>query len=320
MTPTLVTILGFFATVLTFAAVYSLLSDLFFRHAARVNRRLDDEFRTTQRERAKKSTLFKVRHKIPTEGAGNTAKVSPRQRVEALIEQSGLALDPQQLLAFSAAGALILGGLAGWLRHSLVVGLILGLVGASLPLMYVSFKRKVRLDKFLEQLPDAFDLMGRVLRAGQTVPQAMLAVADEFSAPIAGEFVYCSEQQNLGLAPEIAYRDLAQRNGLLELKIFVMALLVQQQTGGNLAELLENLANVTRERFRLKGKVKAITAEGRMQAAVLLALPPFMLVMLMVVSYDYVKTLFEEPNLLYLGLLSMGLGALWIRKIVNFDF
>ena len=111
-----------------------------------------------------------------------------------------------------------------------------------MPLFYVQFKRKARLEKLRSQLPDAFDLMGRVIRAGQTMSQALLAVADEFAQPIAGEFAYCYEQQNLGLPPETAFRDLSRRTGLIEIKIFVLALLVQQQTGGNLAELLDKLS------------------------------------------------------------------------------
>ena len=105
--------------------------------------------------------------------------------------------------------------------------------------------------------------MGRVVRAGQTISQALQAVADEFPPPIAAEFAYCYEQQNLGLSPESALRDLARRTGLLEIKIFVLALLVQQQTGGNLAELLDKLSGIIRERFRIRGQIKTLTAEGR---------------------------------------------------------
>ena len=122
-----------------------------------------------------------------------------------------------------------------------------------MPLLYVQLKRKRAAGEAPAQLPDAFDLMGRVIRAGQTMSQALQAVADEFPQPIAGEFAYCYEQQNLGLPPEVALRDLARRTGLLEIKIFVLALLVQQQTGGNLAELLDKLSTIIRERFRIRG-------------------------------------------------------------------
>src|SRR5579862_7082617 len=120
--------------------------------------------------------------------------------------------------------------------------------------------------------------MARVIRVGQTPARAMHAVAEEFERPIAAEFAYCYEQQNLGLPSSIVLRDLAHRNGVLELHIFVVAMLIQQQTGGSLAEMMENLATVVRDRIILRSKVKTLTAEGRMQALVLMALPPFMLV------------------------------------------
>jgi tight adherence protein B len=187
-------------------------------------------------------------------------------------------------------------------------------------LLYVQFKRNARLEKLRTQLPDAFDLMGRVIRAGQTMSQSLMAVADEFPQPIAGEFAYCFEQQNLGLDSETAFRDLGRRTGLLEIKIFVLALLVQQQTGGNLAELLDKLSAVIRDRFRIRGQIKSLTAEGRMQGAVLLALPPALFLIMLFLNRNYASVLLEHPSLIVGTLISEVLGALWIRQIVNFDF
>ena len=146
-------------------------------------------------------------------------------------------------------------------------------IGAVLPLYYVQRVRRARSAKLLGQLPAAFELMSRVVRAGQTISQALRAVSDEFPPPLAAEFASCYEQQNLGLSLESALRDLARRTGLLEIKIFVLALLVQQQTGGNLAELLDKLSGIIRERFQMHGQIRTLTAEGRAQAAVLLVLP-----------------------------------------------
>jgi tight adherence protein B len=181
-------------------------------------------------------------------------------------------------------------------------------------------KQRARLNKMLAQLPDAFDLMARVIRAGQTMSQALQAVADEFEPPLAGEFAYCYEQQNMGLAPEFALRDLARRTGLLEIKIFVLALLVQQQTGGNLAEVLEKLATVVRERFRMRGKIKALTAEGRLQAIVLLGLIPVMFMAILILNRNYGQILLDRPMLLAGMGVSEAVGLLWIRRIINFDF
>jgi len=206
------------------------------------------------------------------------------------------------------------------LRHSLLAAAAGVAVGAALPPLYVQFKRNQRLEKLRSQLPDSFDLMSRVIRAGQTMAQAQQAVADEFAPPIAAEFAFCYEQQNLGLPPELALRELARRTGLLEIKIFITAMLVQQQTGGNLAELLEKLSGVVRERFITQGKIRALTAEGRMQGLVLLSLPPGMFLIMLLMNRQFAGVLLEYPMVLMAVAASEGLGALWIRKIVNFDF
>lgn len=319
MSPALLTILTFGAGVTAVAGVYSIASDLFLRDRKRVGQRVDEEFRSRQRQRAEKSLLFKDLSKLSAE-ADEDATPGIRERFGSMIEQSGLDLTPRKLLTIAALTALALGGLGGLIRQSLVVAASVGLLGATLPLLYVLQKRKTRIEKLLSQLPDSFDLMGRIIRAGQTMSQALQAVADEFPQPIASEFNYCYEQQNLGLPPEVAMRDLARRTGLVEVRIFVMAIMVQQQTGGNLAELLDKLSAIIRERYKIRGEVKTLTAEGRMQAAVLLALPPALFVIMLVMNRDYATTLLEYPSLIWTTLAFEGLGALWIRKIVNFEF
>jgi len=317
--PLMLMLLTFLAVVLAVIGVYSILSDLYLRDRTRFSRRIDDEYRKRLREQARGSALFKDLGALTAESAEGEDQPSLRRRIQALVEQSGLPLTPQRLLAFMIGGGAVLGAVAFLLQGALA-GAIGVLLGAALPWMYVSLKRKWRLDKLLSQLPDTFELMGRVIRAGQTVPQAMQAVADEFDAPVSAEISYCYEQQNLGLPTEVAYRDLCRRTGLLEMKIFVLAMLIQQQSGGNLAELLDNLAHVVRERFRVRGKVKTLTAEGRIQAVVLLAMPPVMLAIIMLLNPLYGQVLLNHPNLVIAMFVSEGLGALWIRKIINFDF
>jgi tight adherence protein B len=205
------------------------------------------------------------------------------------------------------------------LKHWAIALLAFG-AGAIVPSRYVAFQCARRKEKLLSQLPDAFDLMGRMLRAGQTIPQSLQGVADEFSAPIADEFGYCYEQQNLGLSVEAAMRDMARRTGLLELKIFVVAVSVHRQTGGNLSELLDKLASVIRERHKMRGQVKALTAEGRMQAAILLGLPPLLMGVISVINREYMAALMQLPLLITGMFVCELLGALWLRKIVRFDF
>jgi len=211
------------------------------------------------------------------------------------------------LLAFSARGGLIETAIAAP-------------IGFLAPIVYVKRRRDARMEKLRSQLPEAFDLMARMVRAGQSLNQALLGVAQEFPQPISMEFAFCYEQQNLGLPAEAAFRDLTRRAGVIELKIFVLAVLVQRQTGGNLAELLSKLAGVVRERYQIRGTISALTAEGRMQGWILAAMPPAMLLILLVMNFNYAVVLFDHPNLLMATFGAELLGVLWIRKIVNFDF
>ena len=320
MSPTILTLLTFLAVGLTVVGIYSILSDLFLRDRSRVSRRVDDEFRKTQRERVRKSPLFKNLGQLAADAMVDELRPTIRQRLEGMIEQSGMDLTVSKLLVVTTALTLIVGATAGLLSQSILLGVGVAALAATLPIVYVHFKRKGRQEKLRRQLPDAFDLMSRVIRAGQTMSQALLAVSDEFPPPVAAEFSYCYEQQNLGLAPEITMRDLARRNGMLELKIFVLAMLVQQQTGGNLAELLDKLSTVVRERFRIRGAIKALTAEGRMQAIVLLILPLALFLMMLFMNPSYAQVLVDNPKLIIGTIVCEGFGALWIRKIVNFDF
>jgi tight adherence protein B len=313
--------LAFGAVVAAIAGIYSIASDLYLRDRSRVSQRLDDEFRKRQRERVRKALLFKDLSQRAMEVAKEEqGPPSLRERFLAMVEQSGLEVSPQKWLLISGIAGLCTGILAGLVRQSLVVGAVGAIVGSSIPLIYLQMIRKQRVEKLLSQLPDAFDLMGRVIRAGQTMSQGLQAVADEFTPPVATEFSYCYEQQNLGLSPELSMRDLARRTGLLEIKIFVTAMLVQQQTGGNLAEMLDKLSAIIRQRYRLRGQIKALTAEGRFQAVILLALPIVMFMIFMVLNPTYESELLKHPTLIAATLVCEGLGGLWIRKIVNFDF
>jgi tight adherence protein B len=319
--PAFLPTLTFVAVATAIAGVHSILKDLYLRDSSRVTQRIDEEFRKRQRERARKGLLFKDLTQLSAEAeAERGEKPSLSRRFGAMVEQSGLDLTPRKLLTIAGSTGLGLGSLAGLLRQSVPVGLIAALFGAVVPILYVQRKRAARIEKLLSQLPDAFDLMGRVIRAGQTMSQAMQAVADGFSQPISGEFSYCFEQQNLGLSSEAALRALAQRTGVLEVRIFVVAVMVQQQTGGNLAELLDKLATLIRQRYRTRGQIKSLTAEGRMQAAVLLGLPIFLFFGMLLLLGDYEYELLKHPRLIVGTLFFEGVGALWIRKIVNFDY
>lgn len=320
MSPVMVALAFFAGFFLIFAINYAL-ADVADAHRHRYRKRLEMELQRRQKELARLSVADQDLQAATVAGMAElNPRRSLRERFTALLNESGVAMRPDQLLVACAAVALLTFLPCAFVGQRWLLGALLGMAAAPLPLAYVAFLRKRRRDKILAQLPEAFELMSRTLRAGQTMGQAFQSVADEGAAPISEEFGFCYEQQNLGLSAEAAMRDLARRTGLLELKIFVMAVMIHQQTGGNLSELLDKLSRVIRDRAKIRGAMKALTAEGAMQAYILIALPPGMLVILLFMNRPYAMLLFEYYWLLVAAGTSMLLGWLWMRKIVNFDF
>ncbi|HZZ28064.1 MAG TPA: type II secretion system F family protein [Pirellulales bacterium] len=189
-----------------------------------------------------------------------------------------------------------------------------------LPLFWLLFRRRRRLRAFGKQLPDALELIARALRAGHSLSAGFNLVAGEMKAPIGIEFQRCYEEQNLGISLDEALKNLTNRVPNLDLKFFCTALVLQRQTGGDLAEILDKIGSLVRERFRIWGQVQALTGEGRLSGIVLLALPPVLFATVYYLNPDYVTVLFTDPigkKMLAGGVVMQILGALVIRKIVN---
>lgn len=240
--------------------------------------------------------------------------------VQLLFDQADLAITPSKFLMISgglaAAGAL-LPAAAGW---HVGVWPAMGIVGAILPLMYVLLRRKRRFKMFAKQLPDALELMSRALRAGHSLAAGFSLVADEMDAPIGQEFGRVFEEQNLGISLEEALDGLTDRVPNLDLRFFATAVILQRQTGGDLAEILDKIGHLVRERFKIWGQVQALTGEGRLSGIVLLALPPALFLAVYRLNPDYVMPLFTEPmgrQMLAGGVVMQLLGAIVIRKIIN---
>jgi tight adherence protein B len=176
------------------------------------------------------------------------------------------------------------------------------------------------MDRLLTQLPEAFDTISRMMRAGRTFPQAMQATAENGSPPLAGEFGYCCDQQQLGMPPDAALRDLARRTGLLEVKIFVLAVSIHRQSGGNLAELLEKLADVIRARQQIRGLISTLTVEGRFQIYVLSALPVLAFAVMAYFNPANTQELLDRPWIMAATIVAMVLGWIWMNRIVNFSY
>lgn len=197
---------------------------------------------------------------------------------------------------------------------------VLGLGFACCPLIWLRFRRKRRLKKFGKQLPEALELISRALRAGHSLASGISLVADEMPDPIRKEFQRCYESQNLGVPLEEALEDMSQRVPNLDLRFFVTAVTLQRQTGGDLAEILDKIGSLVRERFKIWGQIQSLTGEGRLSGIILLALPPALFVVTYRLNPDYCMVLFTEPmgHQMLIGAVVMQiLGALVIRKIVD---
>jgi tight adherence protein B len=196
------------------------------------------------------------------------------------------------------------------------------IAGATLPIIFLKQKRNARLKKFEEQFPDALDLMARALRAGHAFQTSMGMVAEELPAPVGIEFKKAFEQQNFGLPLREVLDELAERVALLDVKFFVTAVTIQRETGGNLAEILDNLAHVVRERFKILRQVRVHTAHGRFTGYVLLSLPAALGVALTFINPDHMKLLFNEKmgqTMIIVAIIMQTIGYVWIRKIIKIE-
>jgi tight adherence protein B len=195
-----------------------------------------------------------------------------------------------------------------------------GLLMFSLPFVWLWNKRRVRLKKFAAQLSDALELVARALRAGHSLGAGLHVVAEEMPSPIADEFGRVFEEQNLGIPIEEAMRSMCERVPNLDLRFFVTSVGIQRQTGGDLAEILDKIGYVIRERFRILGQVKALTGEGRLSGVVLIALPFGLFAFMLNVKPDYVESLWTTDlgrKMSLFAIIAQIVGALVIRKIVN---
>ena len=196
------------------------------------------------------------------------------------------------------------------------------LAGLFAPIGVLRYKRSKRRKRFEEQFPEALDLLSRAIRAGHAFQTAMGMVADELEDPVGPEFKKSFDQQNFGLPIRDALNQIAERMPLLDVRFFVTAVLIQRDTGGNLAEILDNLAHVVRERFKVLRQVRVHTAHGRFTAFVLLSLPAALGIMLTMINPDHMNPLFHEKigqTMLIVATIMQAIGFVWIRKVIKIE-
>ncbi|MGE5834859.1 MAG: type II secretion system F family protein [Acidobacteriota bacterium] len=239
------------------------------------------------------------------------------------IEQSGVRFTVGTFLLAIACFALLGFVVAMRFTFSIWFSLLAAAIVALLPYLYVKRARTKRLLKFEEQFPEAIDLVARALRAGHSLPTGLSMVADELVAPVGTEFRTLYDEQNYGLTLPEALRNFAKRIPVLDARFFVTAVLTQRDAGGNLAEVLDNLAEVIRARFKVKRQVRVISAHGRITGWVLAGLPPSVAIASFIISPVHMQTLLGDPlgvNMIMAAAVMQVLGTLVIRKIVDIEY
>ena len=242
------------------------------------------------------------------------------------LEQADLKIRAGNILVLCMASALAMAVIGYILAGSLppnqallfaAVGLV---VGGFVPYSYASYRRNKRFQKFEELFPEAIDTLARAVRAGHAFTTALELIANELSEPVASEFRKLFEEQKFGLPVRDALMNLAERMPLVDVKFFVTAVMLQRETGGNLAEILDNLSYVIRERFKIMRQVRVYTAQGRLTMLLLMGLPPVIVITMLMTSPAFIHPLFADPIghvLVVAGIVLQTLGYFVIRKIIQ---
>jgi tight adherence protein B len=242
--------------------------------------------------------------------------------LQEFIYQAGLTVRPARILLLS--GVLGLGTyiVVGYVYNQSIIALFAGAALAGVPLGVIALMRRRRLRTFEEHFPEALDLLGRAVRAGHAFTTGLELIATECTAPISTEFRTTFEEQNLGLPLRDSLLNLTERVPLVDVRLFVTALLIQKETGGNLAEILDELARVIRERFQIYREVNIKTAQGKLTAAILIAMPLIMMAVLGAINPKYMQILFDDPlgRIALMGAAGLQLlGSLLLWKIVHIE-
>ncbi len=259
----------------------------------------------------RKGVVSKVVEKI-----GGWSKIDNLQHN---LMQADISLTPDTFL--SIMGILgCLGYILGSIRQSFYLSVGLAIFLGSIPYFYLGMKKRRKVARIEKQMPEGMELLARSLRAGHTLQSAMNLLSAEMDEPLGTEMGIVYEEQRLGLGLSRALRRMGDRVASRDLWYFITAVLIQTESGGNLAEIMENIGQIVRNRLNLKGKVKALTAEGRFSAIILLLLPIVVFIAMFFLNRSYIMTLFQDPlgtKILGAGVVSMLFGAFWMQRMVK---
>ena len=247
-------------------------------------------------------------------------KMQVTSKLKEMIDQADVHITVMRLVLFSATAGVLAFLAASMLSSSYLLMGLIGVIAGAFPYLHIRSKRKKRMNKFLQLLPDALDLMSRGLSAGHAFTEALQMVANEMPEPISIEFRKTYEEQNLGLSLKLALENLVQRMPLLDLRMCVTAVMIQRETGGNLSELLEKVAHTIRERFRIMEDLKTMTLSSRWSAWLLCALPILLAVYVTFMNPGYMDVMWRDARgnkLLAIAAIMQILGMLMVQRIMR---
>lgn len=317
MSPIMISVAAFLAVTAAVFAVIVLFSD-------RKNTKVEDRLSALARNRAAGDGAGGheeiVREGLSGLGDAMNGFLSKFTSLETFFEQADCPISPQNV--FAASGGCALAGmvLSALFRAPGPLYPVIMVMLSTLPFIWLWWRRGARFAKFAKQMPDALELVGRALRSGHSLASGLRVVVDEMPAPISTEFSRVYESQNLGIPLEQALKDMLKRMPNMDLKFFITAVVLQRQTGGDMAEILDKIGHIIRERFRILGQVQALTGEGRISGIVLMALPIALFFACYYLNPDYVMLLFTDPlgkKMIAGAIFLQVLGAVTIKKIIT---
>lgn len=310
----------FIAVVLLLEGVYTMWNTSRGPEAKRIARRLQLMSAGAHGGR-QQASIMKQRLLSDTPAIQRLLTGMPRMhRLDKLIEQSGMKLTVSQFFLTSFACGFAGLVLALVFQLPLLIAVLPGLAATGLPMLYLLGKKRKRLARIEEQLPDALDLMSRALRAGHALPSAIKMVGDEMVDPIASEFSIMFDEVNYGIPIGDALKNLSTRVPSMDVGYFVVAVQIQRETGGNLTEILGNIAAIVRDRLKLFGQIRTFSAEGRLSAWILTLLPFCMAAVINILNPGFMKVLWTDPlgpRIIGVMVALMLIGIFWMRKIIR---
>ena len=311
--------------VIVFAGVFLIIWGAYYLLIVRDENQMLARLQPKRQRRDRVQNVLKPEESMSSVGSVNAVLTRLRVAgpIQQYLHQSGMHLNVSVYVLMIGCWGVGAFWVALILSRLVPLAVVAGVLGASVPYLFVRYKRAKRLRKFEEQFPEAIDLVARALRAGHALPTGLGMVADELAAPVGTEFRILFDQQNFGLTLPDALRNFAQRIPAIDARFFVTAVLTQREAGGNLAEVLDNLGAVIRERFKIKRQVQVLSAHGRITGWVLGMLPPALAVATFIINPRHLGGLLHDPlgqRMLMVAIVLQILGVLAIRKLVDIEY